>query len=94
MSTVDKNMADRIIAGEFPEDNCVAIIRYENAFNGNFAYKLVFNSGFMTVQDNAINIANTALRISTDAPVKIYWCLPQLKKYLLEIDWYQDQDFL
>ena len=41
MSTVDKKTADRIINGEFPEDNIVCIIRYENIFNGNYAYKLI-----------------------------------------------------
>lgn len=34
MSTVDKNIADRIIAGEFPEDNCVRIVKYTNAWGG------------------------------------------------------------
>ena len=42
MSTVDKNIADQVIAGEFPEDGIIAIIRYENIFNGNEAYKLIF----------------------------------------------------
>ena len=42
MSTVDKKTADRVIAGEFPEDDIIAIIRYENMFNGNYAYKLIF----------------------------------------------------
>ena len=43
MSTVDKKTADRVIAGEFPEDNIYLIIRYENAFNGNYAYKLYYS---------------------------------------------------
>ena len=42
MSTVDLKTAEKVIAGEFPEDNITAIIRYENCFNGNFAYKLIF----------------------------------------------------
>ena len=41
MSTVDKKTADRIVAGEFPEDNIVCIIRYENMFNGAEAYKII-----------------------------------------------------
>ena len=41
MSTVNKAIADRIISGEFPEDDIVCIIRYENCFNGNFAYKIL-----------------------------------------------------
>ena len=41
MSTVNKAIADRIIAGEFPEDNIIAIIKYENMFNGSLAYKII-----------------------------------------------------
>ena len=44
MSTVDKKTADRIIAGEFPEDNIYLIIQYKNAFNGEYAYKLYYSS--------------------------------------------------
>jgi hypothetical protein len=40
MSTVNKAIADRVAAGEFPEDNWHSIVRYENRFDGNFAYKL------------------------------------------------------
>ena len=43
MSTVSKQIADRIIAGDFPEDEVYLIIRYENAFNGNYAYKLYYS---------------------------------------------------
>jgi hypothetical protein len=43
MSTVDKKTADRVIAGDFPEDDIICIIRYENIFNGNYAYKLIFS---------------------------------------------------
>ncbi len=42
MSTVDKKTADRVIAGEFPEDNIYLIIQYKNAFNGELAYKLYY----------------------------------------------------
>ena len=41
MSTINKAIADRIINGEFAEDDTVAIIRYENMFNGDYAYKLI-----------------------------------------------------
>lgn len=44
MSTVSKEIADQIIAGKFPEDNIAVIIRYENMFDGNFAYKIVTRS--------------------------------------------------
>lgn len=40
MSTVSKSIADQAIA--FPENNIIAIIRYENMFNGAEAYKLIF----------------------------------------------------
>lgn len=41
MGTVEKAIADRVIAGEFPEDDIVCIIRYNNSFNGEFAYGLI-----------------------------------------------------
>jgi len=41
MSTVSKDIADRVIAGEFPEDNVIAIIKYNNIFNFEEAYKLI-----------------------------------------------------
>lgn len=34
MNTVSKEIADRIIAGEFPEDDCVQIVEYDNAWGG------------------------------------------------------------
>jgi hypothetical protein len=50
MSTVDKTIADRVIAGEFPEDDVVAIIKYNNVFNGNEAYKLIFSRQASLIQ--------------------------------------------
>lgn len=41
MSTISKDIADRIIAGDFAEDDISCILRYENAFNGNWAYKII-----------------------------------------------------
>lgn len=41
MGTVSKDIADRVIAGEFPEDNVVKIVVYQNAFNGQDAYGLI-----------------------------------------------------
>ncbi len=63
MSTVSKEIADRVIAGEFPEDNIKAILLYHNQFDGADAYKLVY--GHMSV-------INTALSIASDY-VKLYW---------------------
>jgi hypothetical protein len=40
MSTVDRQTADDVIAGKYPDTLFTHIVRYENAFNGNFAYKL------------------------------------------------------
>lgn len=34
MTTVSKEIADKIIAGEYPEDQWVQIIEYDNAWNG------------------------------------------------------------
>lgn len=42
MSTVNKKIADKVIAGAYPKDKIIAIIRYENIFNGAEAYKLIF----------------------------------------------------
>lgn len=42
MSTVSKQIADDVIAGKYAEDGIVAIVRYENMFNGAHAYKLLF----------------------------------------------------
>ncbi len=41
MGTVNKELADRIIAGEFPEDNVVKIVRYDNAWGGE-GYGVIF----------------------------------------------------
>lgn len=40
MGTVDKSIADRVIAGEFEDDRPVKIIKYTNAL-GDEAYSLV-----------------------------------------------------
>lgn len=50
MSTVDKKTADRVIAGEYPEDGVIAIIQYENMFNGALAYKLIFSQQNAMIQ--------------------------------------------
>lgn len=34
MSTVDKKIADDVIAGKYPEDGWVRIVKYENAWGG------------------------------------------------------------
>jgi hypothetical protein len=41
MSTVDKVTADKIVAGEFPEDAAVLIVKYTNAWGGE-AYGVTF----------------------------------------------------
>lgn len=41
MSTVDKAVADRIVAGEFTEDNATRIVEYDNAFGG-ISYGVTF----------------------------------------------------
>lgn len=41
MATVDKSIADRIIAGEFPEDDARKIIEYDNAWGG-IGYGVIF----------------------------------------------------
>ena len=41
MSTVDKSIADRIVAGEFADDHPVRIVKYTNAWGGE-AYGVEF----------------------------------------------------
>jgi hypothetical protein len=41
MATVDKDIADRAIAGEYPEDEIVKIVKYTNAWGGE-SYGLIF----------------------------------------------------
>ena len=41
--TVSKEIADRIIAGEFNEDNCTLIVEYDNAWGGK-GYGCMFNN--------------------------------------------------
>jgi len=41
MATVDKSIADRIVAGDFPEDDARKIIEYDNAFGG-VGYGVIF----------------------------------------------------
>lgn len=46
MSTVSKEIADRIVEGEFPEDGVLYIVKYQNSFNGADAYKLCFSEKY------------------------------------------------
>ncbi len=43
MSTVDKKIADEIIAGKYEEDNCTTIIVYTNKWGGE-SYGCLFNN--------------------------------------------------
>lgn len=71
MSTVNKNIADRVIAGAFPGDDVIAIIRYENVFNGREAYKLIFSPEIYRIQwildGKEVNLLNPT----------IYWRKPE-----------------
>ena len=69
MSIVDKETADRVIAGEFPEDNIYLIIQYENAFNGELAYKLYYSS-YRNLDLQKVGVE--VLRIYGD-DLKTYW---------------------
>ncbi len=61
MSTVNKAIADRVAAGEFPEDNWHSIVRYENVFNGNYAYKLCRSKAHMADCFHNPNMDNPVL---------------------------------
>lgn len=41
MATVDKKIADEIVAGKHAEDNAVKIVRYDNAWSG-VSYGVIF----------------------------------------------------
>lgn len=69
MSIVSKDTADRVIAGEFPEDDIFLIIRYKNAFNGYYSYKLYYSS-YMNLDIQKVGIE--VLRIYGD-DLKTYW---------------------
>ncbi len=43
MATVSKSIADRVIAGEFPEDDARKIVEYDDAFGG-VAYGVIFGN--------------------------------------------------
>ena len=69
MSTVSKEIADKVIAGDFPEDEVYLIIRYANSFNGNYAYKLYYSHE----EDlNLQQIGLEVLRIYGDN-LRTYW---------------------
>jgi hypothetical protein len=42
MSTISKKIADDIIDGKYPEDECTKIITYNNIFDGGLTYAAVF----------------------------------------------------
>lgn len=42
MGTISKKIADDIIAGKYPEDQCVKIVTYNNMFDGDLTYAAVF----------------------------------------------------
>lgn len=43
MATVGKDIADRIVAGEFAEDDARKIVEYDNAFGG-VSYGVIFGN--------------------------------------------------
>lgn len=45
MSTVDKKIADEIIAGKYASDRVVRIVKYQNMFNGADAYGTIYEGG-------------------------------------------------
>ena len=81
MSTVNKEIADRIVAGEYPEDQCTRIVRYENAFGG-YGYGCTFrNQPKDTYMVETEYIRN---------PV-IYWdCDDEYENTNEEADWYEE----
>lgn len=42
MGTIAKQIADDIIAGNYPKDKCVKIVTYNNMFDGGLTFAAVF----------------------------------------------------
>ena len=51
MGTVDKNIADEIISGKYPEDKVTLIVEYDNAFGG-VSYGVVFRGNVNTYTES------------------------------------------
>lgn len=62
MSTVSKEIADAIIAGEFPEDDAIKIVEYDNMWGGK-GYGVIFRG-----QNPNMYAASESVRNP-----KIYW---------------------
>jgi hypothetical protein len=41
MGTVSKKIADEVIAGAYPEDEIIKIVKYQNSFDGGDSYGLI-----------------------------------------------------
>lgn len=67
MSTVSKEVADRVVAGEFPEDGILAIVQYRNIFSDEPSFKLF--------SPRNINLLEPALAgdIPTMLDCRLYW---------------------
>lgn len=66
MSSVTKNIADKIIAqnGRYSTDPlCIAVIEYENIFDGGLTYKLVYQKDRCTAEQMQERIACRSSRI-------------------------------
>ena len=53
MGTVNKEIADEIIAGKYPEDNVVRIVKYQNQFNGADAYGVIRRGQDLMIYHNS-----------------------------------------
>lgn len=58
MATVSKQIADRIIAGEFKEDKIVKIVKYNNHFDGAECYGTVNAYGDYYAYENSPFVHN------------------------------------
>jgi len=65
MSTVSKEIADRIIAGEYPTDHAVKIVEYDNNWNG-VGYGVIFRGGDPDTYEESDFVHNP----------RVYWIAP------------------
>ena len=68
MSTVNKSIADDVIAGKYPEDDVVRIVKYHNAFNNADAYGLIMRGQDLMGYHKSVYCRNPEIYWEAAAP--------------------------
>ena len=63
MASINKQIADDIIAGKYPEDDCTKIVTYNNMFDGGLTYAAVFRRNYQNKYEESPACQN----------VRTYW---------------------